>query len=115
LEGLIGQPCLVDPLGSYVPSLQISVCGSSEWHGSDLALDARLEASMELYHKSPGISVSGVGDQGQESIQVVIYCPVSLIIRGAFQSVNGICFYIDQKELALELLFKVGPGLTTAH
>jgi len=34
-----------------------------------------------------------------------------LIIRGAFQSINGICFCIDQKELALELLFEVGPGL----
>ena len=111
MEGLIGQPCLVDPLGSYIPSLRISVCGSSERHGSDLALDARLEASTELYHKSPGVSVSGVGDQGQESVQVVVHRLVSLIIRGAFQSVNGICFRIDQKELALELLFKVDPGL----
>jgi len=34
-----------------------------------------------------------------------------LTVRGAFQSVNGICFYIDQKELTPELLFKVGPGL----
>jgi len=34
-----------------------------------------------------------------------------LIIRGAFQSVNGVCFHIDQKELAPELLFEVGPGL----
>jgi len=34
-----------------------------------------------------------------------------LIIRGAFQSVNGVCFHIDRKELALELLFEVGPGL----
>jgi len=34
-----------------------------------------------------------------------------LIIRGAFQSVNGVCFRIDQKELTLELLFEVGPGL----
>jgi len=34
-----------------------------------------------------------------------------LIIRGAFQSVNGICFRIDRKELTLELLFKVDPGL----
>jgi len=34
-----------------------------------------------------------------------------LIIRGAFQSVNGVCFCIDWKELTLELLFKVGPGL----
>jgi len=34
-----------------------------------------------------------------------------LIIRGAFQSVNGICFHIDWKELTLELLFEVGLGL----
>jgi len=111
LKGLIGQPCLVDLLGSYVLSLQISVSRSSERHGSDLALDARLEVLMELYHKSLGVSVSGVGDQGQESVQVVIHHPVSLIIRGAFQSINGICFCIDRKELALELLFEVGPGL----
>jgi len=83
----------------------------SEWHGSDLALDARLEASTELYHKSPGISVSGVGDQDQESVQVVIHHLVSLIIRGAFQSINSICFCIDRNELAPELLFEVGPGL----
>jgi len=102
---------LVDPPGSYVPSLWISVYGSSEWHGSDLALDARLEASTELHHKSPGVSVSGVGDQGQESVQVVVHCLVFLIIRGAFQSINSVCFCIDWKELALELLFKVGPGL----
>jgi len=36
---------------------------------------------------------------------------VSLIIRGALQSVNGICFRIDQKELAPELLLEVGSGL----
>ena len=111
MEGLIGQPYLVNPPGSYVPSLRISVCGSSEQHGSNLALDAQLEASTELYHKSLGVSVSGIGDQGQESVQVVVHRPVSLIIRGAFQSVNGVCFHIDQKELALELLFEVGPGL----
>jgi len=34
-----------------------------------------------------------------------------LIIQGAFQSINGICFCIDWKELTPELLFKVGPGL----
>jgi len=111
LEGFIGQPCLVDPLGSCVPSLRISVCGSSKGHGSDLALDARLQASVELYHKSPGVSVSGVGDQGQEGVQVVVYRPVSLIIRGALQSVNGVCFRIDWKELIPELLFEVDPRL----
>jgi len=102
---------LVDLLGSCVPSLQIGVCGLSEGHGGDLALDVRLEAPVELYYQGLGISVSGVGDQGQETVQVVIYHPVTLIIRGAFQSVNSVCFRIDQKELTLELLFKVGPGL----
>jgi len=102
---------LVDPLGSCVPSLRISVCGSSKGHSSDLALDARLEASAELYHKSLGVSVSGVRDQGQEYVQVVVYSPVSLIIGGALQSVKGICFRIDRKELTLELLFEVGLGL----
>jgi len=102
---------LVDPLGSHIPSLRISVCGSSAEDGSDLALDARLQASAELYHKSLGVSVSGVRDQGQEGVQVVVYSPVSLIIGGALQSVNGVCFCIDWKELTPELLFKVGPGL----
>jgi len=36
---------------------------------------------------------------------------VSLIIGGALQSVNGVCFCIDRKELTPELLFEVGPGL----
>jgi len=44
-------------------------------------------------------------------VQVVIHRPVSLVVRGAFQSVNGICFCIDREELTLELLFKVGPRL----
>jgi len=111
LEGFIGQSCLVDPPGSCVPSLRISVCGSSEGHGGNLALDACLEASAELYHKSPGVSVSGIRDQGQEGVQVVVYRSVSLIIGGVLQSVNGICFRIDRKELSPELLFEVGPGL----
>jgi len=63
LKSLIGQLYLVDPSGSYVPSLWICVCGSSEEHGGDLDLDVRLEALVELHHKSPGVSVSGVGDQ----------------------------------------------------
>jgi len=32
---------------------------------------------------------------------------VSLIIGGALQSVNGVCFRIDRKELTPELLFEV--------
>jgi len=34
-----------------------------------------------------------------------------LIVRRPFQSVDGVHFCIDQKELTLELLFKVDPGL----
>jgi len=34
-----------------------------------------------------------------------------LVVCGAFQSVNGICFCVDQKELTPELSFKVGPRL----
>jgi len=34
-----------------------------------------------------------------------------LIVRQPFQSVDGICFCIDQKELTLKLLFEVNPGL----
>jgi len=83
----------------------------SEGHGGDLALDACLEALAELYHKSLGVSVSGIGDQGQEGVQVVVYCLVSLIIGEALQSINGVCFRIDQKELSPKLLFEVGPGL----
>jgi len=34
-----------------------------------------------------------------------------LVVRGAFQSVNGICFCVDWKELTLELLFEISPRL----
>jgi len=34
-----------------------------------------------------------------------------LVVRGAFQSVNGICFCVDWKELTPELLFEVSPRL----
>ena len=44
-------------------------------------------------------------------VQVVVYCPVSLVVQGAFQSVNGIRFCIDWEELTPELLFEVGPRL----
>jgi len=98
----------------FVPvcnSLLQPFSGSSKGHGSDLALDAHLEASAELYHKSPGVSVSGIRDQGQEGVQVVVYRLVFLIIEGALQSVDGVCFHIYRKELTPELLFEVGPGL----
>jgi len=34
-----------------------------------------------------------------------------LVVHRAFQSINGICFRIDWKELTPELLFEVGPRL----
>jgi len=34
-----------------------------------------------------------------------------LIVGRPLQSVDGVCFYVDQKELTPELLFEVGPGL----
>jgi len=76
-----------------------------------LALNVRPEASAELHHKSPGVSVSGVGDQGEEAVQVIIHRLVSLVVCGAFQSVNSICFCVDRKELTPELLFEVSPRL----
>jgi len=83
----------------------------SEGHGGDLALNVHPEASAELHHKSPEISVSGVGDQGKKAVQVIVNCPVSLVVCGAFQSVNSISFCIDWKELTPELLFEVSPRL----
>jgi len=34
-----------------------------------------------------------------------------LVVRRAFQSINGIRFCVDRKELTPELLFEVGPRL----
>jgi len=34
-----------------------------------------------------------------------------LVVRGAFQSINSICFCIDWEELTPELLFEVGLRL----
>jgi len=83
----------------------------SEGHGGDLALNVCPEASTELHHQSPGVSVSGVGDQREEAVQVIVNCPVSLVVRRAFQSIDGIGFCIDRKELTPELLFEVSPRL----
>jgi len=102
---------LVDPPGSCVPGLRIGVSGSFKGHGGDLALNVCPEASAELHHKSPGVSVSSVRDQGSKTVQVIVHCPVSLVVRRAFQSINGICFCVDRKELTPELSFEVGPRL----
>ena len=68
MKSLIGQPCLVDPLDGYILSLRISVGRSFEEYGGDLALDVRLEAPAELYYQGLGVSVSSIGDQGQETV-----------------------------------------------
>jgi len=34
-----------------------------------------------------------------------------LVVRGAFQSVNSVSFYVDRKELTPELLFEVSLRL----
>jgi len=111
LESFVGEPRLVDPPGSCVPGLQISVSGSSKGYSGDLALNVRPEALAELHHKSLGVSVSSIGDQDEEAVQIIVHRLVSLVVRGAFQSVNGICFCIDRKELTPKLLFKVSPRL----
>jgi len=60
LECFICQLCLVDPLGSYIPGLWISVCRSSEGHGSDLTLNAQFESAAEFDHQGPRVCVSGI-------------------------------------------------------
>jgi len=76
-----------------------------------LALNVCSEASTELHHQSPGVSVSGVGDQREEAVQVIVNRPVSLVVCGAFQSVDSIGFCVDWKELTPELLFEVSLRL----
>jgi len=46
-----------------------------------------------------------------EAIQVIVHRLVPLIVQRPFQSVDGVCFCIDQKELTPKLLFEVDPGL----
>jgi len=75
-----------------------------------LVLDAQLETSSKLHHQCLGIHVTRVGDQGLEVVQIVIYCPTSLVVRGSFQSVDRICFHIHWKEVKSELLLEVPPG-----
>ena len=65
----------------------------------------------EFYHQGPGVCVSSIQGQDQETVQVIVHCLVFLIVQGPFQSVNSICFCIDWKELTLELQFEVSPEL----
>jgi len=46
----------------------------------------------ELYHWRPGIHITCIGDQGLEVVQIVIYRPASLVIGGAFQSIDCVHF-----------------------
>jgi len=46
-----------------------------------------------------------------ETVQIVIYCPTSLVVGGSFQGVDCVCFRIHKEEVNLELLFKVPSGL----
>jgi len=75
-----------------------------------LVLDAQLETSLKLHHQCPGICVTHIGDQGLEVVQIVVYCPTSLVVGGSFQSVDRICFRVYREEVKLELLLKVPPG-----
>jgi len=58
-----------------------------------------------------GIYVTCVRDQGLEVVQIVIHCPASLVIGGAFQSIDCVHFHINWEEVNPELLLKVSPGL----
>ena len=109
LKSFICQLSLVDPPDSCIPSSWISVCGSSEGHGGDLALDIQFEALVEFDNQGLGVHVSGVQGQDQETVQEIVYHPVSLIVRGLFQSIDNIRLHINRKELTPELLFEIGP------
>jgi len=46
-----------------------------------------------------------------EVVQVVVYCPGSLVIGGTFQTIDCICFHVNREEVDPELLLEVSPGL----
>jgi len=46
-----------------------------------------------------------------EAVQIVVYHPISLVVRSSFQTVDCICFHICKEEVQPELLFKFSPGL----
>jgi len=75
-----------------------------------LVLDAQLETSSKLHYQCPGIYITHIGDQGLEVVQIVIYCPTSLVVGGSFQSVDRIRFRVYREEVKLELLLKVPLG-----
>ena len=65
---------------------------------------------MELYHYRPRICVTCIGDQGLEVVQIVVHHLASLVIGGAFQSIDRVCFRVNWEEVNPELLFEVSPG-----
>jgi len=76
-----------------------------------LVLDAQLEPLSKLHYQCPRICVTYVGDQGPEAVQIVVYCPTSLVVGGSFQGVDRVHFHVYREEVNLELLFEVPLGL----
>jgi len=64
---------------------------------------------LKLHHQCPEICVTRVGDQGLEAVQIVVYCPTSLVVGGSFQSVDRVCFRIYREAVESELLLEVPP------
>ena len=50
LKGLIGEARLVDSSCCSIPCVEVSISGSSVWHGGNLVLDTQLEPSSKLHH-----------------------------------------------------------------
>jgi len=46
-----------------------------------------------------------------EAVQIVIYCPISLVVGSPFQTVDHVCFHVCREEVQPELLFKFSLGL----
>jgi len=42
-----------------------------------------------------------------ETIQIVIYCMVALVVEYLFQGIDYIHFYIDQKKVDIELYIEL--------
>ena len=57
------------------------------------------------------MTITCVGDQGLEAVQIVIHYLISLVVGSSFQSVDHVCFHICREEVQPKLLFKFSPGL----
>jgi len=91
LKDLICQASLVYPSSSFIPCLWVYVTRVSDWHSCNLILDAHLQSSLEFDDQSSQIRVASIQDQGLEEVQIVLYCPIILVVGGPFQSVGSIC------------------------